>query len=106
MGLVHTSVLNILPNVEVAGLCDKSDLIRRFFKKVLKNLPILDDVEKLSSLGLDAVYVTTPIPYHSCVARTIYQKKIAENVFVEKTLAASYEEAEELCGLARRSGGV
>jgi len=106
MGLVHTSVLNILPNVEVAALCDKSDLIRRFFKKVLKNLPILDNVEKLSSFGLDAVYVTTPIPYHCNVARTIYQKKVAENVFVEKTLAASYEEAEELCGLARRSDGV
>ena len=106
MGLVHTSVLNILPNVEVAALCDKSDLIRRFFKKVLKNVPILDDVEKLSTFGLDAVYVTTPIPYHCNVARTIYQKKIAKNVFVEKTLAASYREAEELCGLARSSGGV
>jgi len=106
MGLVHTSVLNILPNVEVAALCDKSDLIRRFFKKVLKNVPILDDVEKLSSFGLDDVYVTTQIPYHCNVARTIYRKKIAENVFVEKTLAASYGEAEELCNLARRSGGA
>lgn len=106
MGLVHTSVLNVLPNVEVAVLCDKSDLIRRFFKKVLKHMPILDDVEKLSSFGLDAVYVTTPIPYHCNVTRTIYQKKIAKNVFVEKTLAASYREAEELCNLARRSGGA
>jgi len=69
-------------------------------------MPILDDVEKLSSFGLDAVYVTTPIPYHCNVARTIYQKKISENVFVEKTLAASYREAEELCGLARSSGGA
>ena len=106
MGLVHASVLNVLPNVEVAALCDKGDLIRRFFKKVLKHVPILDDVEKLSSLGLDAVYVTTPIPYHYGVTRTIYQKKIANNVFVEKTLAASYREAEELCGLAERSYGV
>jgi predicted dehydrogenase len=106
MGLVHTSVLNVLPNIEVAALCDKSDLIRRFFKKVLKHMPILDDVEKLSSFGLDAVYVTTPIPYHCNVARTVYQNKIAKNVFVEKTLAASYREAEELCSLARRSGGA
>jgi predicted dehydrogenase len=106
MGLVHTSVLNVLSNVEVAALCDKSDLIRRFFRKVLKNVPILDDVEKLSSLSLDAVYVTTPIPYHYGVSRKIFQKKISNNVFVEKTLAASYREAEELCSLAERSRGV
>jgi predicted dehydrogenase len=106
MGLVHTGILSVLPNVEVGGLCDKSDLIRRFFKKVLKHVPIVDDVEKLSSLGLDAVYVTTPIPYHYSVTRTVYQKKIAKNVFVEKTLAANHKEAEVLCDLARTSGGA
>ena len=106
MGLVHTSVLNVLPNVEVVALCDKSDLIRRFFKKVLNNVPILDDAEKFSSYGLDAVYVTTPIPHHYGVTRTIYQKEIAKNVFVEKTLAASHNEAVELCSLAKKSGGI
>lgn len=106
MGLVHASVLNVLPNVEVAVLCDKSDLIRRFFKKVLRDVPILDDAEKFSNHGLDAVYVTTPIPHHYGVTRTIYQKEIVKNVFVEKTLAASYKEAQELCSLAKKSGGI
>lgn len=106
MGLVHTSVLNVLPNVEIAVLCDKSDLIRRFFKKVLRNVPILDDAEKFSNYGLDAVYVTTPIPHHYGVTRTIYEKEIAKNVFVEKTLAASHKEAQELCSLAKKSAGI
>ena len=106
MGLVHTSVLNVLPNVEIAVLCDKSDLIRRFFKKILRNVPILDDAEKFSSYGLDAVYVTTPIPHHYGVTRTIYRKEIAKNVFVEKTLAASHKEAQELCSLAKKSAGI
>jgi len=106
MGLAHTSILNVLPNVEVAALCDKSDLIRRFFKKVLRNVPVLDDAEKFSGYGLDAVYVTTPIPHHYGVTRTIYQKEIARNVFVEKTLAASHKEAQELCSLAKKSVGI
>ena len=106
MGLVHMSVLNVLPNVEIVALCDKSDLIRRFFKKVLRNAPILDDAEKFSSYGLDAVYVTTPIPHHYGVTRTIYRKEIAKNVFVEKTLAASHKEAQELCSLAKKSAGI
>jgi len=106
MGLVHTGVLKVLPNVDIAALCDKSNLIRRFFKKVLKNVPVLDDVEKFSSYGLDAVYVTTPILHHYGVARAIYDRKIAKNVFVEKTLAASRREADELCRLAKASGGI
>jgi predicted dehydrogenase len=66
----------------------------------------VDDVEKLADLELDAVYVTTPIPSHFPIAKTIYLKNIAHNLFVEKTLATNYHEAQELCSLADRSGGV
>lgn len=106
MGLLHAGILNVLPNVEVTALCDKSFLIRKFMKKVLDEVHIVDDVEKLSDLDLDAVYVTTPIPSHFPVARTIYVSKVARNLFVEKTLASSYDEAKELCELARRFQGV
>ena len=34
MGLLHASILNVLPNVDLAGLCDKSVVLRRFLKKV------------------------------------------------------------------------
>jgi predicted dehydrogenase len=106
MGLLHAGILNVLPNVEVTALCDKSFLIRKFVKKVLDGVRIVDDVEKLSDFDLDAVYVTTPIPSHFAVARTLYVSKVARNLFVEKTLASSYGEAKELCELARRFGGV
>jgi len=106
MGLLHASVLNVLPNVELTALCDKSFLIRKFLKKVFHEVHVVDDVEKLCDLDLDAVYVTTPIPSHFPVARTVYLSKVARNLFVEKTLASSYDEAKELCELARRFGGV
>jgi predicted dehydrogenase len=106
MGLLHASILNVLPNVQLTALCDKSRLILKFSKKVFNGVLIVDDVEKLSGLDLDAVYVTTPIFTHSLVAKNVYLRGIARNVFVEKTLSASYDEAKELCKLAQSFGDV
>lgn len=106
MGLLHTSILNTLPNVELAALCDKSSLIRKVCKKMIKEVPVLDDVEPLSDLGIDVVYVTTPIPSHFIVLDTIYSQKIASNVFVEKTLASNSDQAKKLDNLAQNFGGV
>lgn len=106
MGLLHASILNTLHGVELTALCDKSGLIRRFFKRRLGEVQIVDDLAELSDLGLDVVYVTTPIPSHSPVTSAIYSRRIARNVFVEKTLASSYDEAKDLCRLAQDSGGV
>ena len=106
MGLLHASILNVLPNVQVTALCDKSALIRKFCKKVFDEVRVVDDVEKLSGLDLDVVYVTTPISGHFFVAKTVYLKGIARNVFVEKTLASSYEKAKELCESVQTFGGT
>ena len=104
MGLLHASILNILPDVQLKALCDKSGMIRRFMKKMLNNMHIVDDVEKLSDMDLDVVYVTTPIRSHYPILKIIYLEEISRNLFVEKTLASSYEEARELCEFAGRCG--
>jgi predicted dehydrogenase len=106
MGILHSCILKRIPNVEVVALCEKSGMIRRFLKKIFTDTRIVDDVEKLADLGLDAVYITTPIPSHFSIAKAICEQKIARNLFVEKTLATSYSEARELCNLAGRLGGV
>ncbi len=106
MGLLHASILNVLPSVQLRALCDKSRLILKFCKSVFKKIHLVDNVEKLAGLDLDAVHVTTPIFSHFPVTRTIYLKGIARNVFVEKTLASRYEKATELCELAETFGGV
>lgn len=101
MGLVHAGMLSVLPGVELAALCEKSGLIRRFSKRMFKGLEIVDDVQRLSRFDLDAVYVTTPIPSHFPVARAILEKKISANLFVEKTLAQTCNESETLTDLAK-----
>jgi len=106
MGLLHTSILNTLPNVELTALCDKSALIRKFCKRVFEKIHVLDDFEKLSDLNLDAVYITTPIPSHFLVIKGTYSNGIAHNVFVEKTLGSGFDQAKELCKLAQSFGGI
>lgn len=106
MGLLHASILNTLPNVELNALCDKGALIRKFCKRVFDKVRVVNDVEKLSDLDLDVVYVTTPIPSHFIVMETIYSSGIARNVFIEKTLASSHDEAKKLCELAQSFGDI
>jgi predicted dehydrogenase len=104
MGLIHTSLLNIMPDVKVVSVCDKNKLIYRFAKKAFKNIKVISDIKELSGLGLDAVYVTVPIPIHYPVIKTIISEKIARNIFVEKPLSSSYAESEEMCKLVMNQG--
>lgn len=106
MGLLHTSILNVLPNVQLTALCDKTAIIRKFSKRIFNGVHVVDDVEKLSGLDLDVVYVTTPIFSHSLVTKNVYLSGTTRNLFVEKTLASSYDEARELCELTQSFGGI
>lgn len=106
MGLLHSSIVNVLPNVKLVALCDKSYVIRRIAKRVFEGVQIIDNVDKMAGLDIDAVYITTPISSHFPIARNIFIKKIASNLFIEKTLASTYNEAQELCELSRKFGNV
>ena len=86
MGLLHSCILSVLPNVRLCAVCDKSGLIRRVGKRVFKHARLLDDIDKLADLKVDAVHVTTPIPSHFFIAKVLHSKGIARNLFVEKTL--------------------
>lgn len=106
MGLLHAGILNTLPNVELAAICERNWLIYKMAKKVFNSSLVVNDLRKLHGLKLDAVYITTPIKSHYPVIKTVYSEKIASNIFVEKTLAYTSKEAKELCDLARKFGGV
>jgi predicted dehydrogenase len=106
MGLVHASIFNTLPNVELVALCDKSTLIRKFCSKLFSGVHIVDDVAKMSDLDIDIVCVTTPIPSHYSIINSLWSTKKAPNMFVEKTLSSSYLDSAKLCELARNSARV
>lgn len=104
MGLLHASILSMIPQVQLVALSDKSLIMRKFAKKALKKPLITDKLEDMAKLALDIVYVTTPIPSHYKIIKEIYNKNIAPNVFSEKTLTSSYAQSEELCALSKLKG--
>jgi predicted dehydrogenase len=104
MGIMHACLLNTLPNVNVCALCDKSRLIRTIAKRAFVGALVTDSLDRFAGLDLDAVYVLTPIPAHYPIIKQVYAKKLAENVFVEKTLTSSYNQSAELCELSENHG--
>ncbi|MGB9683894.1 MAG: Gfo/Idh/MocA family protein [Candidatus Bathyarchaeales archaeon] len=106
MGMLHAGILNVVPGAKLVAVCEKSDLVQKFLKKAVRNVRVVDCVEKLSGLDLDAVYVTTPIASHFPVVKSLYESGVGCNLFVEKTLASNFDEARKLCNLAQELGGV
>ena len=106
MGLLHASIVNTLPGVRLLAMYDKNSTVVKFAKKALTEIYVTDNFEKFSEFKLDAVYVTTPIPTHFSIVKTIYSIGTVRNLFVEKTLASSYEQAAQLCQEAKAIGGV
>jgi predicted dehydrogenase len=106
MGLLHASILGVLDDAELVAICEKNSLVRRFGHKIIPGVNLVDDVREFKNIGLDAVYVTTPVASHLPIVKTIYNEGISHNVFVEKPLASSYAQAEQMDNLARNSGGV
>lgn len=106
MGLLHASIVNTLPGVRLLAIYEKNSRMVKFAQKAFTEICVTDNLEKFSDFYLDAVYVTTPIPTHFPIIKTIYSIGIARNLFVEKTLASSYEQAAQLCQEAKAAGGV
>ncbi len=108
MGLLHASLLNTFPETQIVALCDKSTLMNKVFRKVFykKDIAIVNDIDKLSNMELDAVYVTTPISSHYPIIKNLYSNGITRNLFVEKTLALNYSQSKELCGLSKKTDGL
>jgi len=104
MGLLHSAILNVLPGVELAGVCEPVQLTRRILKKVFRKVQVVAGVSELSRLKLDALFITTPTRTHYSVAKTALEEGIAGNLFVEKPLSSSFFESSELCDLMGSTG--
>lgn len=104
MGLLHASLLNVIPNVKLVAICEKSRLINRFSRNVFSDVKIVSDVSDLSQLHPDAIYVTTPTSTHYRIVSTIIEQNICRNVFVEKPLSNGARDSNQLCEMIRKSG--
>jgi predicted dehydrogenase len=94
---------NALPDVELRWICDGSP---EQLERVAARFPGVratgDLDELLADRELDAVAIATPIPTHAPLARRALAA--SKHTFVEKPLAQSLSDAEQVVAEARESG--
>jgi predicted dehydrogenase len=86
---------------EVAALCDKSQAQLQKARRVYPGLHLTEDVaEVITSPGIDAVAIVTPVWTHFELAKAALEN--GKHVFVEKPFTSTVAQAEELVELAAR----
>lgn len=102
-GKLHAAVLDRLPGVRLAAVCDPvADEVAAVAARY--NVPgRYDQFERmLADASLDAVWIVTPEPLHAEMAHQAIARGLP--IFLEKPLATSHAEGQQVAVAARRAG--
>jgi len=102
-GQLHAGVLADLPGVELAALADPDpQRLARVAERHGVTKRFSDALEMIADDSLDAVVLATPDEQHGPQARAALAQ--GHHLFVEKPLAATWQDARELQRLAAEAG--
>jgi UDP-N-acetylglucosamine 3-dehydrogenase len=101
MGANHARVLAGVSGVQLVGVADPSSAQRELVNRVL-GCPAVSHLDELLKFDLDAMTIAAPTHLHReialrCIARGIH-------VLVEKPIASTVEEGDDIIKAARRAG--
>lgn len=100
LGRWHAQQLASLDGVDLAAVCDPDP--SRQSVADLHDTPFVTSHEELLTMGLDGVSIAAPTTLHYDLARVFLEQGIA--CLVEKPMAATSQEARNLCELAEQKG--
>ncbi|MDQ2867379.1 MAG: Gfo/Idh/MocA family oxidoreductase [Verrucomicrobiota bacterium] len=104
-GPVLVRNLHGLPGCELKAICDLSESRLKHVKGLYPDLETVADYEQLlNGYNLDAVVVSTPVKHHYALAKAALLA--GKHVFIEKPMASSAAQCEELIDLAERYSRV
>ena len=94
-----------LPNCRMRAMCDMSEARLKHMRSIYPQVEGITDFERfLDSMDVDAVVVATPVKHHYSLAKA--SLLAGKHTLVEKPMAASAAECEELIEIATRNGLV
>src|SRR5271157_5832923 len=94
-----------LPNCTLKAMCDTSEARLEHMRSLYPDVEGVTDYEHLlNGVGLDAVVVATPVKHHYGLAKA--SLLAGKHTFIEKPMASSSAECEELVEIARKQGLV
>lgn len=95
--------MRALPNCHVRALCDTSEARLRHMKTLYSEIEGSTDYgHLLNGIGLDAVVVAAPVRHHFPLAKAALLA--GKHTLIEKPMASSSEECEELIDIAQKNG--
>lgn len=97
--------LRMLPDCELKTMCDLSEERLQHLRSLYPEVHANTDYEHLlNGAGLDAVMVATPVRLHYPIAKS--SLLAGKHTFIEKPMASSSAECEELIAIAQEKGVV
>jgi predicted dehydrogenase len=94
-----------LPNCSLKAMCDLSEARLKHMRSLYSDVEGVTDFEQLlNGVGLDAVVVAAPVRHHYSLAKA--SLLAGKHTLIEKPMAASSAECEELIEIADRKGLV
>ena len=94
-----------LPNCELKALCDVKEDRLKHLKSLYPEIEAITDYDHfLNGLNLDAIVIATPVKHHFPLAKAALLA--GKHTFIEKPMASSSAECEELIEIAKRNGLV
>jgi predicted dehydrogenase/nucleoside-diphosphate-sugar epimerase len=100
MGLLHASILSILPSARIVGLIDQDEALGAHVRSMGLQAPFHKSIDEvLGRSSVDAVFVCTPAFTHYSIVRQLVEKNL--NIFLEKPLAESLDSARKICDLLK-----
>ena len=101
MGSNHARVLMSLPGVTMVGIVDPLPAHRERATRLV-GCPVFETLDELIAAGVDAVTVAAPTHLHHEVSLALIARGI--HVLVEKPIASTVQEGEEIVAAARKAG--
>mgnify|MGYP001773048265 CR=1 FL=1 len=96
MGVLHGALVNATGLGEVVAIVDRERKILKSLNRLFHGrVKAVEDLNELRDLGIDAVFITTPIPTHYPLAVRSLDLGI-KGLFVEKTLTDSAQRSSEI----------
>ncbi|WP_158971670.1 NAD-dependent epimerase/dehydratase family protein [Paraglaciecola sp. L3A3] len=94
----HLPILMGRSDFNVVGVVDKSPQTTKLIEKAYPELNVYSDVSDIDTSSYSCAIVATPVAFHYAITKDLLQKN--KHVLVEKPIAFSHKEAEELVLLA------
>lgn len=99
MGILHTALVNMIPQAKLAALSDVNKQLAKYVDQAGLRAPFFSDLDKmLNEVPLDAVFICTPAFTNLAVVETCLKWNL--DIFLEKPLAHTLEDAKKMTALA------